>query len=246
MVLFEGVADDYDAFRPGYPVQLFDYLDTLVDGLAGRHVADVGAGTGIVTRQLLHMGAVVTAVDAGIEMLGRAVRRTPGLRAVNADGAAYPFRGSMFDLVTFGQSWHWIDQGPGAGEAARILRHGGHWAAWWNHPWADGQEWFERYQALLEVRCPGYSRHQRDVDWASDALASRPEFLPPDRVTFSWVRQVPVEAWMTDQSTHSIFITLSADDRQRLLVDLEAIVRTEFAVTMQVPYQTRLWAARRS
>jgi SAM-dependent methyltransferase len=136
MVLFEHVADDYDAYRPSYPGELYDHFHALVDGLAGKRVADVGAGTGIASRQLLERGALVTAVEPGAEMLRRAVRRTPGLLAVNADGTAYPFGSESFDLICFGQSWHWVGQVKGAAEAVRVLRHGGYWAAWWNHPWA--------------------------------------------------------------------------------------------------------------
>ena len=34
-------------------------------------------------------------------------------------------------------------------EAVRVLRYGGYWAAWWNHPWADGEEWFEHCESLV-------------------------------------------------------------------------------------------------
>jgi hypothetical protein len=72
---------------------------------------------------------------------------------------------------------------------SRILRHSGYWAAWWSHPWADGEEWFEHYHALMESDRPGYSRHQRDVGWARDAIGARPELRPPRREIIAWTRQ---------------------------------------------------------
>jgi hypothetical protein len=56
-----------------------------------------------------------------------------------------PFRDECADLLCFAQSWHWLDQHRRAGEAARVLRKGGRWAAWWSHARVDGEPWFEAW-----------------------------------------------------------------------------------------------------
>lgn len=58
---FGTVADEYDNARPSYPAAVYESLGDL-DGLCSL---DVGAGTGIATRQLLERGARVVAVDPG-------------------------------------------------------------------------------------------------------------------------------------------------------------------------------------
>src|ERR1700694_6059876 len=143
MVVFDGVADDYQAARPSYPAALYDLIDSLTGGMTGKLVADVGAGTGLASRQLLERQAHVIAVDAGIGMLELARRHMVDLPGVAADGSSLPLRAAEFDMVCFAQSWHWVDQRSGAAEAARVLKPAGWWAAWWNHPWADGDEWFK-------------------------------------------------------------------------------------------------------
>lgn len=243
---FDAAAGEYDAARPSYPAGIYDLLDQRVGGLAGRAVADGGAGTGIVTRQLLERGAEVVAFDPGSGVLARAVARTPGLPAVICDAGAPALRSEAFDLVCFGQSWHWVDQLAGARQMVRILKPGGWWAAWWNHPWADGEAWFDDYYSLLEASCPGFSRDQRDTDWCAQAVAADPGFDPPQRHVVEWERQVETGDWLTDLRSHSHVIDLHPGPREALLHRVASILGRQFpSEAMVVPYRTRLWMARR-
>jgi SAM-dependent methyltransferase len=68
---------------------------------AGRHVLEVGAGTGRVTAALLEVAASVVAVDISAPMLGRARARLGDERSltlVQADACSLPFR-HRFGLV---------------------------------------------------------------------------------------------------------------------------------------------------
>jgi SAM-dependent methyltransferase len=241
---FDSAADEYDAARPSYPPGIYDTLESLSGGLADKVVGDGGAGTGVVSRQLRERDAVVIAFDPGAGMLRRALRRTPELRALVAEAGAIPFQSHVLDVLCFGQSWHWVQQDRGAQEAARVLKPGGWWAAWWNHPWADSEEWFDAFCTQLETRCSGYSRHSRDVDWCSEAIGASGFFLPAQRHIVSWERRVTIEDWLIDLSSHSYIIDLGERDASALMADVESIVRHAFAGSiMTVPYQTRLWAA---
>ena len=209
-------------------------------------VGDGGAGTGVVSRQLLERDARVIAFDPGAGMLRRALQRTPDLRALVAEAGAIPVRSDVFDLLCFGQSWHWVEQAAGVREAARVLKSGGWWAAWWNHPWADSEEWFDAFCTQLETRCSGYSRASRDVDWCSAAMAASDLFLPPQRHIVSWQRRVTIENWLVDLRSHSYVIDLGEPGATALIADVESILRGHFnGATMTVPYQTRIWAAQR-
>ncbi len=245
MQLFDAAADEYDAARPSYPDLVYDLLESVAGPLPGKVVGDGGTGTGIVARQLLERGARVIGLDPGPGMLRYAARRNPRPLLVVAEAGAAPFGTACLELLCFGQSWHWVDQEAGARESARVLRTGGCWAAWWNHPWADGELCFERYCKLTAERCAGWSRDQRDTDWCADAIRRDAGFLAPERHDIEWVRRVGVGEWLTDLRSHSHVIALSPGEREQLIADIGAVLRERFDETMTVPYQTRVWLARR-
>ncbi len=239
MVSFEAVADEYDLGRPSYPAGVYDALGAL-DGLVAL---DVGAGTGIATRQLIDRGASVVAVDPGPGLLARAVAHSPALRAVVADGSVLPVPTGAVDLVCFAQSWHWLDGSTRASEAHRVLRQGGRWAAWWSHARADAEDWFDAYWSIIEHACPGTHRGQRDTDWGA-TVAESGLFVVADRFVVPWERHLAVDWWLTDQASHSYVAALAEAERARLLSDLRRVLVARFPKgAMSVRYETWLWIA---
>jgi demethylmenaquinone methyltransferase/2-methoxy-6-polyprenyl-1,4-benzoquinol methylase len=115
----------------------------MVDGLApgaGRHVLDVAAGTGSITRLLQERGYLVTAVDLTSEMLSRHT----GPWRVLARGERLPFGDSTFDGLTFGYLLRYVDDpGECLAEMARVVKPGGiigmvefgHPSGVWRLPW---------------------------------------------------------------------------------------------------------------
>ena len=109
-----------------------------------------------------------------------------------------------------------------------------------------GEGWFEDYWRLLEARCPGVWRAQRDTDWSRDSVAATGEFESVGQTIIPWVRSVSIETWMRDQRSHSYVIALTKADRARLLREAQAILHAGFPEgQMAVAYQCRLWLARR-
>ncbi len=238
MASFETVADEYDAARPSYPEGVYDALGDL----AGLTVLDVGAGTGIATRQLLERGARVVAIDPGRTVLARAVTHVPGLPAAVADGAVLPVCAESSDLACFAQSWHWLDEAARVQEVHRVLRPRGRWAGWWSHARADEEDWFDDYWSTIEATCPGTHRNQRDIDWG--ATVDLPTMFVADRVVVPWTRTTSTDSWLTDQASHSYVAALEDGKRKALLTQLREVVELEFpSGTMAVRYETWLWIA---
>lgn len=241
MRLFENVVDEYDRGRPSYPAALYDELGPL-DGL---DVIEVGAGTGIATRQLLERGANVVAVDAGPAILAQAKKRTPSLAATVGDGACLPLADGSADLVCFAQSWHWLDPSTRTKEMRRVLREEGRLATWWSHPCVNAATWLDQYWSVIEATCDGAHRSQAETDWGP-TLAEGGHLSIIDVHEFGWTREVSVDDWITDQSSHSYVATLTEPTKSALLSELRAICRGAFDTgSMRVPFVTRLWIARR-
>jgi SAM-dependent methyltransferase len=100
-------------------------VDLVPDGVGGRTVLDIGAGTGVIGESASERGAAgVVAVDVAIGILRvDAWRRPP---AVVADALRLPFGDESFDAALAGFSFnHLTDPAEAFREAARVVRRGG-------------------------------------------------------------------------------------------------------------------------
>jgi len=129
--VFNRLAPDY-ARRPGYPEALVARLAALAGG-PGARVADLGAGTGLLSVPLAAAGLRVWAVEPAREMLraieGECATSTPtptgALTPVHAAGEETGLPAGSFDLVVLADALHWMDAARAGREAARLLRPGG-------------------------------------------------------------------------------------------------------------------------
>ncbi len=134
---FTGKAGVYAANRPGYPSEIFAFLRDDLGLTPGKSVADVGAGTGIFTRELLKIGLKVRAVEPNPDMrdaLMQTVHAYPGsnLTSGNASQTLIQPPHSL-DAVTAAQAFHWFDRDGFKKECRRILRPGGTVFLVWYH-----------------------------------------------------------------------------------------------------------------
>ena len=128
--LYAGSAGFYAVGRAAYPQQLADALaDRLrLDG-SGRLI-DVGCGPGSLTLLLAPHFADVIGVDADADMLAVAARLAAerGLGNVgwrHLRGEDLPADLPAADVVTFAQSFHWMDRPRVAAAVRRMLAPGG-------------------------------------------------------------------------------------------------------------------------
>lgn len=245
--LFDSVAEAYDTYRPDYPAQLFDTLESAMgQPLLRAEVLDVGAGTGIASRALAGRGSNVVSVDPGPKVLALLrSRSTSRVRPVVGDGNALPLADDLFDLVTYAQSFHWTDHESSVPEAARVLHDRGVLAVFWNLLMADGEAWWEGFTAEVERLAPGYDRTTRDTDWGA-VIDRCGLFRWVRRVDIPWVREVSIDNVVHDYSSHSYVAEMSRAERDTVLGTLRSGLRDEHPDgTARLPYVTRAWVARR-
>lgn len=154
---FDGLSNLYERYRPAYPAA---FLDLLYDGplQSGGPVADVGAGTGILTRQLLERGSTVYAVEPNPEMRRLAKQKLGGMAGFypvdgTAEHTSLPDRCVV--CVTAAQAFHWFNPEGFRQECRRILRPGGMVVLVWNS--RDGESpLVQENDALNRRLCPEY------------------------------------------------------------------------------------------
>jgi SAM-dependent methyltransferase len=124
---FGQVAGDYAAFRPHYPVQLFEWLASI----APHHTLawDAGTGNGQAAVALARHYRRVLATDMSAEQIANAeAHRGVEYRIAAAEASGLPT--ASVDLVTVAQALHWFDIPAFMAEANRVLVPSGAIAAW--------------------------------------------------------------------------------------------------------------------
>jgi ubiquinone/menaquinone biosynthesis C-methylase UbiE len=103
---FSAASEQYALYRPGYPDELFAYLQTL---LTQRSRAwDCGTGNGQVAVKLSAVFDQVYATDISAAQLAQAVQR-PNIYYSQQAAEQTNFPDTFFDLVVVAQAIHWFD-----------------------------------------------------------------------------------------------------------------------------------------
>jgi SAM-dependent methyltransferase len=231
---FAAGGERYDRLRPGYPDRAVTWL---VEGtLAAGVVVDIGAGTGKLTVALLAHGFAVIAVDPSQDMLAQLSRQLPTVQTQVGTGEAAGLPDHTADLITFAQSWHWVEPTAGSTETARILKPGGK-AGWvWN--FLDvGVAWVAE---LAEIW------HTVAGEGAVDATRHAPvlgsAFGPVDAITFDWADTMPVVDLAELVTTRSYYLNASEQKQQQVRDQVTAFIAAQFQTPAPLISHTELTA----
>lgn len=124
------MAAQYAGARPPYPSRLYDLLAEQGVIGPGTRVLEVGAGSGLATRELVRAGSEVVAIEPGRELarlLGREVPEASVL-LTGLEDATLPDGG--FSAAVAATSMHWVDLSIGLPRLHAALRPGGRLAVW--------------------------------------------------------------------------------------------------------------------
>jgi ubiquinone/menaquinone biosynthesis C-methylase UbiE len=195
--LREGFADIYDRYRPSPPAAVLDILEFLI-GRPPRLVVDLGCGTGLSTRVWASRAAEVVGVEPNPRMLEQAQARTsePNVRYVQAYATETRIAADSADLVTAWQAFHWMEPQAALAEAARILRHGGAFAACdYDVPPTVEPEVDAAFGALVDAR-----REARQRLGLAAGAASWPKERHIEQIRksgrFRYARELVAHAWL--------------------------------------------------
>lgn len=150
---FSSRVDDYIRYRPHYPLELIDLLAANCGLTPESVIADIGSGTGLLTRLFLENGNPVVGVEPNREMREAGERYLSEFgRFTSIDGTSEATRlpAHAMDFVVAGQAFHWFDQARSRVEFQRILKDDGWVVLVWNDRRTDATPFLRDYETLLQ------------------------------------------------------------------------------------------------
>ena len=230
---FGCAAERYDRYRPSYaPAAIAWAL-----GERPLRVADLGAGTGILSRVVQRLGHQVVAVEPDELMRGRLTEASPGVTALAGSAENVPLPDGSVDAVVAGQAYHWFDREKAHPEIARILRPGGVFAALWNDADPD-VPWTVRLGEIIDG--PGAAGGTRPLSDFGE------HFGPVEQAGFRhdmWLTPDDLVAMATTRSPYLVATPQGQqellDEVRRLTAEPELAGRDRFAM----PHVTRVHRA---
>lgn len=134
-------AKKYAKYRWDYASDAIKAIATISQLSAESAIADIGAGTGILTKHFADIVRRIYAIEPNFELRQLLIKGLGALSTVSVlDGSAENTRLSKraVDVITVGQAIHWFDPEPAKHEMLRILKAEGWLVLLRNH--GSGQE----------------------------------------------------------------------------------------------------------
>lgn len=249
---FTGLAEDYARHRP-------DYCPAVLDGLLGLlgrapeqvEFVDVGAGTGIWTRQVAARGLrseVAVEPNDDMRAQGEAASAGLGIRWVAGGAEQTGLPDDCCDWLTMASSFHWADFEQATREFHRLLRPGGRFTALWNPRLIEVNPLLVEIEAHLDTLRPGIKRVSSGRSGITETLTERLWDSPwfedvvylDGRHVIAMTPERYLGAW---RSVNDLQVQLGAERFSAFLDFVEQ--RIAGLAVIEATYWTRAWSARR-
>lgn len=245
---YNGVADDYEVARPGYPAGVFDAIEHYAHFTELPCVVEVGSGTGQASRQMAARGWTVDGIEPGPRLAATACSHvaSPHVRFHVARFEDAALAQSSFDLVAAATSWHWVEADIGYRKAHSLLKPGGTIALFWNAhgPHTTHPAWEPIPNAYLDVA--------PELADLAPLTPDRPDYDPDDEIrksgyfdlierhVFAFDVTYPTDRFLRLIDTYASHHTLDPQRRSLLHERLRIAADDELSGTVTKPYETLL------
>ena len=207
-----------------------------------KRAADIGAGTGKLTRPLLGAGLAVVAIEPNESMRAIAAQIPANIAAQWMSGQAelLPLNSNSFDLACFGSSFNVVDAEQSLSEVTRILKDDGVLAILWNHRnLADSLQ--AAVERAIRAHIPDYSHGSRRDD-PSAAVLSTTQFVAIDSFRSAFEYPTSRDRYLAAWRSHATLARAAKSQFESVMKSIADIVpQGDFSV----PYSTAVWVFRK-
>lgn len=137
---FDTAASAYEKFRPSYPDELYKMIFSYIALNKFCYAAEIGIGSGQATLPVLETGCNLTAIEYGKEfsvLCKEKFKKYQNFSIITNKFEDTDFLDNTYDLVYSASAFHWIPENIGYKKVFSMLKSGGVFARFANHPYRD-------------------------------------------------------------------------------------------------------------
>ncbi|GMQ57211.1 hypothetical protein AN1V17_16060 [Vallitalea sediminicola] len=137
---FNTVYKEYDKWRPTYVGELYKDIFAYKEINSSSKAVEIGIGTGQASLPILDTGCFLTAVEYGAELSIYAKKKFTCYKkfdVVNVKFEDFQCEDNSLDLIYSASAFHWIPEEIGYIKVFNLLKSGGVFARFANHPYKD-------------------------------------------------------------------------------------------------------------
>ena len=137
---FDTATSTYDKMRPGYVKDLYQRIFDYIPVNESSNVIEIGIGSGQATLPVLQTGCQFTAVEYGehfSELCREKFKEYPGFSVLTGKFEDVALEKESYDLIFSATAFHWVPEEIGYPKVYSLLKKGGAFAQFANHPYRD-------------------------------------------------------------------------------------------------------------
>lgn len=248
---FTNLATNY-VNRPGYSKQIILAILKYIDYQNKNNfkIADVGAGTGILTMALLEENLNVIAVEPNDAMMKEGIKYTQkyDIQWIKASAENTTLESSSYNWITMGSSFHWTNPKISLPEFYRILKPKGFFTAIWNPRNIENSEFHTEIEQIIYNIAPNIKRissgSQKNTKNWDQIITSTNHFKDVIFMEVNHIEIMNKERYLNIWKSVNDIRAQAGEEKFTLILQAieQKIAHLENIIT---PYKIRAWTAQR-
>ncbi len=238
---FDTEAQLYEKMRPGYSNELYCDIFRYIPLSNDSNALEIGIGGGQATEPVLKTGCSVTAIERGVhftDICNQKFKNYPRFTCINSRFEDYPAHQNAFDLVFAASSFHWIEEEFGYKKVYSLLKKGGAFARFANHPYKDKENpaLDEAIQKIYAKYMPGSKmspEYTMEMATSRANIAQKYGFTEIEAHLYTRIRSFAAAEYICLLGTYSDHIAIEEATRKKFFSEIEEVILS-FGGTIRV------------